>query len=146
MRQAHRFWRCVPTLIVRLLSESIPSKRRPSLSRSVHWVPFLSSAFDIILRRTQTEAIDPPERLFSSRPYNPPALDLWSFGATFAEFFTPVRLISDDLSSGSSSKTVLPTPTTTRTRGEARERCLRTLGGPLKPPPQHQGAVTYPSR
>ena len=61
------------------------------------------SAFDIILRRTQAEAIDPPELLFSSRSYDLPQLDLLSFGATFAEFFTPVRLISDDLSSGSSS-------------------------------------------
>ncbi|EDR15396.1 uncharacterized protein LACBIDRAFT_155279, partial [Laccaria bicolor S238N-H82] len=43
-----------------------------------------------------TSGYRPPELLFSSRSYDPQALDLWSFGATFAEFFTPLRLISDD--------------------------------------------------
>ncbi|KIJ91660.1 hypothetical protein K443DRAFT_653569, partial [Laccaria amethystina LaAM-08-1] len=42
----------------------------------------------------------PPELLSSSRSYDPPALDPWSFGSVFAEFFTPLWLISDDSSSG----------------------------------------------
>ncbi|KAF9469526.1 kinase-like domain-containing protein [Collybia nuda] len=33
-----------------------------------------------------------PELLFGSRDYNPFAIDLWSLGATFAGFFTPLRL------------------------------------------------------
>ncbi|GLB43652.1 putative RNA polymerase II CTD heptapeptide repeat kinase activity [Lyophyllum shimeji] len=37
-----------------------------------------------------------PELLFGTRDYNAPALDLWSLGATFAEFFTPLRLCSPD--------------------------------------------------
>ncbi|KAF8336516.1 kinase-like domain-containing protein [Cantharellus anzutake] len=34
-----------------------------------------------------------PELLFSPDTYNAPATDLWSLGVTFAEFFTPLRLI-----------------------------------------------------
>ncbi|KAF5385076.1 hypothetical protein D9615_000993 [Tricholomella constricta] len=37
-----------------------------------------------------------PELLFGTRDYDAFALDLWSAGATFAEFFTPLRLISDE--------------------------------------------------
>ncbi|KAF8661425.1 hypothetical protein AX16_001343 [Volvariella volvacea WC 439] len=33
-----------------------------------------------------------PELLFGSRTYNPFAIDMWSLGATMAEFFTPLRL------------------------------------------------------
>jgi len=36
-----------------------------------------------------------PELLFGTRTYDPIAIDLWSLGATFAEFFTPLRLSSD---------------------------------------------------
>ncbi|KAG5351279.1 hypothetical protein C0989_007102 [Termitomyces sp. Mn162] len=36
-----------------------------------------------------------PELLFGTRDYDPFAIDLWSAGATFAEFFTPFRLYSD---------------------------------------------------
>ncbi|KAG1748815.1 kinase-like protein, partial [Suillus occidentalis] len=35
-----------------------------------------------------------PELLFGPRNYNAFAIDSWSLGATFAEFFTPVRLFS----------------------------------------------------
>ena len=38
-----------------------------------------------------------PELLFGSRNYDPIAIDLWSLGACFAEFFTPLRLCSDDI-------------------------------------------------
>lgn len=37
-----------------------------------------------------------PETLFGARGYNPFELDLWSLGATVAEFFTPLRFMSDD--------------------------------------------------
>ncbi|KAJ3508273.1 hypothetical protein NLJ89_g5848 [Agrocybe chaxingu] len=43
-----------------------------------------------------TRAYRAPELLFSSRSYDPIALDLWSLGATFAEFFTPLRLSSEE--------------------------------------------------
>ncbi|TFK42174.1 kinase-like domain-containing protein [Crucibulum laeve] len=43
-----------------------------------------------------TGAYRAPELLFGTRNYDPTAIDLWSFGATFAQFFTPLRLISDD--------------------------------------------------
>lgn len=33
-----------------------------------------------------------PELLFGTRTYDAKALDLWSLGATFAEFFTPLKL------------------------------------------------------
>ncbi|KIY65729.1 kinase-like protein [Cylindrobasidium torrendii FP15055 ss-10] len=36
-----------------------------------------------------------PELLFGSRTYNPYAIDLWSLGVLFAEFFTPV-IVQDD--------------------------------------------------
>ncbi|KAF5352566.1 hypothetical protein D9756_006173 [Leucocoprinus leucothites] len=37
-----------------------------------------------------------PELLFGSRNYDPFAVDRWSFGATLASFFTPLRLVSPD--------------------------------------------------
>ena len=37
-----------------------------------------------------------PETIFGARDYNPYTVDLWSFGATIAEFFTPLRFIGDD--------------------------------------------------
>lgn len=37
-----------------------------------------------------------PELLFGARSYDPFAIDLWSLGATLAEFFTPLHLLSDD--------------------------------------------------
>ncbi|KZP29315.1 kinase-like protein [Athelia psychrophila] len=37
-----------------------------------------------------------PELLFGPRTYDAPATDLWSLGAMFAEFFTPLRLVSED--------------------------------------------------
>ncbi|KAG5643301.1 hypothetical protein DXG03_001228 [Asterophora parasitica] len=37
-----------------------------------------------------------PELLFGTRDYDAFALDLWSTGATLAEFFTPLRLVSDE--------------------------------------------------
>ncbi|RDB19371.1 Cyclin-dependent kinase 20 [Hypsizygus marmoreus] len=37
-----------------------------------------------------------PELLFGTRTYDAFAIDLWSLGATIAEFFTPLRLCSDD--------------------------------------------------
>lgn len=37
-----------------------------------------------------------PELLFGSRNYDHLAIDLWSLGATFAEFFTPLRLHGDE--------------------------------------------------
>ncbi|KAG6811090.1 hypothetical protein H0H92_009016 [Tricholoma furcatifolium] len=37
-----------------------------------------------------------PELLFSTRDYDAFAVDLWSAGATFAEFFTPLRLAFTD--------------------------------------------------
>lgn len=37
-----------------------------------------------------------PELLFGTRSYDPFAIDLWSLGATFAGFFTPLRLYSDE--------------------------------------------------
>ncbi|PPR05337.1 hypothetical protein CVT26_011600, partial [Gymnopilus dilepis] len=41
-----------------------------------------------------TGAYRAPELLFGTRNYDPCAIDLWSLGATFAEFFTPLRLTS----------------------------------------------------
>ncbi|KAF9535623.1 kinase-like domain-containing protein, partial [Crepidotus variabilis] len=43
-----------------------------------------------------TGAYRAPELLFGYRNYDPTAIDLWSIGATFAQFFTPLRLSSDD--------------------------------------------------
>lgn len=37
-----------------------------------------------------------PELIFGTRTYNPFVIDLWSFGATLASFFTPLRLSSPD--------------------------------------------------
>ena len=37
-----------------------------------------------------------PELLFGARNYDPASLDLWSLGVTFTEFFTPIRLCSND--------------------------------------------------
>ncbi|KAF8971793.1 kinase-like domain-containing protein [Flammula alnicola] len=37
-----------------------------------------------------------PELLFGTRSYDHLAIDLWSLGATLAEFFTPLRLIGDE--------------------------------------------------
>lgn len=37
-----------------------------------------------------------PELLFGPLTYDAPATDLWSLGATFAEFFTPLRLTRSD--------------------------------------------------
>lgn len=57
--------------------------------------------------------------LFGARDYNPLTIDLWSLGATLAEFFTPLTLIDerDDLDdsddsgdSGSTTKAELPKP------------------------------------
>lgn len=39
-------------------------------------------------------AYRPPELLFGTRTYDPFVIDRWSFGATLASFFTPLRLIS----------------------------------------------------
>jgi serine/threonine protein kinase len=36
-----------------------------------------------------------PELLFGAQSYDAFAIDLWSFGANFAEFFTPLRLCYD---------------------------------------------------
>ncbi|KAH9486068.1 Cyclin-dependent kinase 2 [Psilocybe cubensis] len=47
-----------------------------------------------------TRAYRAPELLFGSRNYDHCAIDLWSIGATFAEFFTPLRLVSDDEDDG----------------------------------------------
>lgn len=43
-----------------------------------------------------------PELLFGTRDYDALALDLWSAGATFAEFFTPLRMVpqEEDLDDG----------------------------------------------
>ena len=38
-----------------------------------------------------------PELLFGTRTYDPLAIDLWSLGATFAQFFTALRLSDDDV-------------------------------------------------
>ena len=37
-----------------------------------------------------------PELLFGTRTYDPLAIDLWSLAATFAQFFTALRLSDDD--------------------------------------------------
>ena len=37
-----------------------------------------------------------PELLFGTREYDPPSIDIWSVGATFAEFFTSLRLSSEE--------------------------------------------------
>lgn len=34
--------------------------------------------------------------MFGTRTYDPLAIDLWSLGATFAQFFTALRLSDDD--------------------------------------------------
>ncbi|KAF5312234.1 hypothetical protein D9619_002503 [Psilocybe cf. subviscida] len=41
-----------------------------------------------------------PELLFGCRTYDPLALDLWSLGATFSEFFTTLRLRGDEEDDG----------------------------------------------
>ncbi|EAU92375.1 CMGC/CDK protein kinase [Coprinopsis cinerea okayama7 len=43
-----------------------------------------------------TGAYRAPELLFGTRAYDAIAVDLWSLGATLAEFFTPLRMSSDD--------------------------------------------------
>lgn len=42
-----------------------------------------------------------PELLFGARSYDPYAVDLWSLGATLAEFYTPLLLELDDSDSDS---------------------------------------------
>ncbi|KAI0094162.1 kinase-like domain-containing protein [Irpex rosettiformis] len=37
-----------------------------------------------------------PETIFGATAYDPFALDIWSLGATFAEFYTPLRFSPDD--------------------------------------------------
>lgn len=37
-----------------------------------------------------------PETIFGAEDYDPYAVDIWSLGATVAEFFTPIRFIADD--------------------------------------------------
>ncbi|KAF8899367.1 kinase-like domain-containing protein, partial [Infundibulicybe gibba] len=37
-----------------------------------------------------------PELLFGTRSYDATTIDLWSLGATFAEFFTPLKLVLED--------------------------------------------------
>ncbi|KAA1100039.1 hypothetical protein PGT21_028222 [Puccinia graminis f. sp. tritici] len=53
----------------------------------------------------------PPELLFGSRSYSPLALDIWSFGALIAEFYTPMERSEDESISRDS------TPPTTDNRG-----------------------------
>ncbi|TFK21554.1 CMGC/CDK protein kinase [Coprinopsis marcescibilis] len=52
-----------------------------------------------------TGAYRAPELLFGSRTYDHIAVDLWSIGATLAEFFTPLRLSSDDTDDGDDDDT-----------------------------------------
>jgi len=47
-----------------------------------------------------TRAYRAPELLFGTRHYDQCAVDLWSIGATFAEFFTALRLESGDEDDG----------------------------------------------
>ena len=55
-----------------------------------------------------------PELLFGTRTYDPLAIDLWSLGATFAQFFTALRLSDDDddteIDTGLESDDAPPTP------------------------------------
>lgn len=41
-----------------------------------------------------------PETIFGPADYDPFAVDLWSFGALCAEFFTPLRFVNSDMSDG----------------------------------------------
>jgi serine/threonine protein kinase len=59
----------------------------------VYYFPPLRSRKD---RNRLSSPYRAPELLFGTRSYDPFAIDLWSVGATFAEFFTPLRLCSDD--------------------------------------------------
>ena len=52
--------------------------------------------------------------MFGTRTYDPLAIDLWSLGATFAHFFTPLRLWSaekDDDDDDDETDTLKITPT-----------------------------------
>ena len=56
-----------------------------------------------------------PELLFGAQSYDAFAIDLWSFGANFAEFFTPLRLCydgddEDDGNYGSNTSDKIKTP------------------------------------
>ncbi|KAF8167273.1 kinase-like domain-containing protein [Crassisporium funariophilum] len=55
-----------------------------------------------------TGAYRAPELLFGTRSYDPLAIDLWSLGATFADFFTPLRLSSDDEDDGDDDEDTEP--------------------------------------
>ncbi|KDR85845.1 hypothetical protein GALMADRAFT_109338 [Galerina marginata CBS 339.88] len=95
-----------------------------------------------------TRAYRTPELLFSTRNYDQCAIDLWSLGAIFAEFFTPLRLAaasSDDgdddedevddssSSSSSSSSSAADSKTNTKTNSKSNSKHDGKADKPLDP-------------
>ncbi|KAI0082328.1 kinase-like protein [Panus rudis PR-1116 ss-1] len=67
-----------------------------------------------------------PELLFGTRNYDPFAIDLWSLGATCAEFFTPLRFMSDEDAYGSDDSDGIDEPPP----GQPKEPFIATTGRP----------------
>ncbi|KAI9619090.1 hypothetical protein KEM48_006369 [Puccinia striiformis f. sp. tritici PST-130] len=62
------------------------------------WPGYPSPESDSLEFELGTMAYRAPELLFGSRSYSPFGLDIWSFGALIAEFYTPMERESDLLS------------------------------------------------
>jgi len=78
---------------VKLIDFGISSKNEPDTEK-VHdlWPESQSRLYFEV----STGPYRAPELLFGTRTYDPLAIDLWSLGATFAQFFTALRLSDDD--------------------------------------------------
>jgi len=66
---------------------------------TLKWLPGPYNPFTPARREPDLRFCSPyraPELLFGPRSYDPFAIDLWGLGATLAQFFTPLRLCSDD--------------------------------------------------
>lgn len=72
---------------------SLPDSRRLTLGRSeLDPFPLFHLTTKLTLYLICIRPYKPPELIFASRTYSPPALDLWALACLLAEFFTPLSL------------------------------------------------------